>query len=295
MESDSIAYAIRALLDTTLSKRYGISPGSQSFLNEKNPFIPILINRLLTLNGWPDWVLDVETTEGGFFSESITYPKGHDQLARNYDIQASYGDVRGSIILILFTIWFRYVHLLTRGRVTAYMEDIDQRRMGFTSSIYRFVMDPSNRYILKWAKATGCYPRSVPLGAYFNYEANAGHVESAMNLAMPWTVAGRIEYYDPIILKEFNMVVERRCPDITKYEIAREPLRMLLNHRLIPYIDIETGTNELQWRYDPKDETISQILELSKFTYEDPATEEEKATGQSAYANLVNKKLGTWT
>ena len=264
LEPSSISFAVRGLLDTKLCKLYNISVKEDaSFFNPSNPFIPLLTNRLLTMNGWPDWMLDVETSEGGFFSESITYPKGHDQLTRNYDIQASYSDVRGSIVLILFTMWFRYIHLLTRGIITSYMEDIDNRRMGFTSSIYRFVMDPSNRYILKWGKATGCYPRSVPLGAYFNYDSNVNHVESSMNLSIPWTVAGRVEYYDPIILKEFNMVVEKYCPGIKRFKIARGEERLLLNFRCIPYIDTESGNNELQWRYDARDASVVQLLKLT--------------------------------
>jgi len=267
LDTSSIAFAIRAQLDTNLTKYYKLSTDKSPFFNRENPFIPMLSNRLLTLNGWPDWMLDVETSEGGFFSESITYPKGHDQLTRNYDLQASFADIQGSVVLILFTMWFQYIHLVTRGTVMAYMEDIESRRMGFTSSIYRFVMDPSNRYILKWGKATGCYPRSVPLGAYFNFDSNAGHVESSMNLSIPFTVAGRVEYYDPIILKEFNMLVERSCTSIKNWPIATPEQKMLLNHQCIPYIDLESGSNELQWRYKTTT-AVEQALKSSDFKFE---------------------------
>lgn len=253
LDPQTVAFTVRAMLDTKLKSLYNISINKSQYFNPVNPFISILSNRLITLNGWPDPTLDVETTEGGFFSESITYPKGHDQLTRNYDISATFSDMQGSVIHILFVMWLRWIHLATRGRVTAYMEDIEARRMCFTSSIYRFVMDPSNRYITKWAKATGCFPRSVPTGAYFNYDANASNVDVAMNLAIPFTVSGKVEYMDPIILKEFNMLMDKMSPATKNHNPATGSLRMALNFKCLPYIDLTSGSNELTWRYDGSD------------------------------------------
>lgn len=249
LDTQTVAFTIRALLDTKLKELYGISADSSPFFNAASPFIPILSNRLFALNGWPDPTLDVETTEGGFFSESITYPKGHDQLSRNYDISASFVDVQGSVVHNIILMWLRWIHLATRGLVTAYVEDIEQRRMCFTSSIYRFVMDPSSRFITKWAKATGCFPHSVPSGAYFNYDATASHVDVAMNLSVPFTVAGKIEYMDPIILKEFNMLAERYSSNIKNLDNAKESERLLYNFQCLPYIDLTSGTNELLWKF----------------------------------------------
>lgn len=260
-DAQSVAFLIRASLDTKFKKLNNIAVSKSQFFNPLSPFITILSNRLLSLNGWPDPTIDVETTEGGFFSESITYPKGHDQLTRNYDIAATFSDIQGSVVHNIFMIWLRWIHLATRGRVTAYVEDINARRMCFTSSIYRFVMDPSNRFITKWAKATGCFPRSVPSGAYFNYDSNANHVDTAMNLSVPITVAGKVEYMDPIILKEFNMLMEKAAPSVASDSPAHDQLRLLLNFRCLPYIDISNGTNELQWMYNSGDSEVQQILQ----------------------------------
>lgn len=292
LDPQSIAFAIRSQLDTKLSTIYPTATSTSPFFDRFNPFIPILSNRLLTLNGWPDWVLDVETTEGGFFSESITYPKGHDQLTRNYDLQASFADVQGSVVLILFTMWFQWLHLVTKGLVTPYMEDIEDRRMCFTSSIYRFVMDPSKRHILKWAKATGCYPRSVPLGAFFNFDSNAGHVESSMNLSIPFTVAGRIEYYDPIILREFNMLVEGRCSSIKSWPTATQEQKLLLNHRCIPYIDVESGSNELLWKYNPANEELNNLLGISSTPVDTSSTSH---VNDSIRAAILNPSGEFWS
>lgn len=261
---NSIAFAVRALLDTNLTKKYTINDLNTSMLyDDLNPFIPILTNRLLTLNGWPDPTIDVETTEGGFFSESITYPKGFDQLTRNYDLSCTFADVQGSVVTMIFTMWIRFISLMTRGIVMPYMEDIEARRMCFTSSVYRFVMDPSNKYIIKWAKATGCFPRSVPLGAFFNYDAHTSNIDISTNLSVPMTVAGKVEYYDPIILREFNILVERRCASIKNYrKVPDGNTRMLLNYRCLPYINLDN--NELMWMYNPNDSKLQPLMQDTK-------------------------------
>ncbi len=264
-DPETVAFAIRATLDTKLRQLYNLSVSNSQFFNPINPFISILSNRLISLNGWPDPTLDVETTDGGYFSESITYPKGHDQLTRNYDLAATFSDIQGSVVHNLFMMWMRWIHLTNRGITTAYMEDIENRRMCFTSAIYRFVMDPSNRYITKWAKATGCFPRSTATGAYFNYDSAAGHTDVAMNLSIPVTVAGKIEYMDPIIFKEFNMCVDKLSRAGASFRRAHNKLRVLLNFRCIPYIDL-SGTNELIWLYDPSDGENQRIIQESGYT-----------------------------
>jgi len=280
LDVNTVNFAIRFWLDTNLQKIYGPmlnGLSSSIFVNKENPFIPVLTNTLRSLSGWPDSVLDVETSEGGFFSENITYPKGHDGLMRNYELQATFADTQGSVVLMTFLMWFRYMHLLTRGYVIPYTQDVEGRRMGFTSAIYRFVLDPSKRFITKWAKATGTFPRQVPLGNYFNFDSSASSVDASHNISIPFVVSGRIEYFDPIILKEFNMLIRRFCANIEKYKIARGHLKMYLNHKLIPYIDIVNGTNELQWRYDPSDRKVIEIINTIKRT--NPNILKEKVPG----------------
>lgn len=246
-EADSIQMALKIMLDTNLQKQKSISiPAELSKYGiTSNPFISVLSNRLVSLSGWPDPVLDIETSDGGFFSESMTYPKGHDQLTRNYDLMMSFSDIQGGFIMMLFLIWVRWLTLVVRGVVTPYLSDIEERRMGFTSSVYRFVMDPSNKYITKWAKATGCFPRSTPIGNFFNFDANSSAIEASHNISIPFTVAGKIEYMDPIILKEFNMLIDNFTKGLDKKTAATNDEKLSNNCELMPYIDLTK--NHLKW------------------------------------------------
>lgn len=252
LDRDSVALAIRSMLDTDLDIYHpSISTnGGPKYIDLENPFIPILTNRLDTLSGWPDPVLEVETSDAGFYGESITYPKGFDQLSKAYTLTGTFADIQGGFIMSLFLIWSRYLERITRGASSQYPRDIEDRRQGWTSSIYRFTLDPSKRFITKWAKATGCFPQSNNLGKYFNFDRNASNLEVNKDVTIPFSVGGNVSYLEPIILAEFNTVVERFCPNIRNMTIASTSAsKVENNYRCVPWIDLESGSNELQWRY----------------------------------------------
>ena len=73
-------------------------------------------------------------------------------------------------------------------------------------------MDRTNRYIVRWAKCTGCYPVSPPSGVAFNMNEGEPVIAAASDINVPFK-ANRIEYDDPVILKEFNMLVRRYNPN----------------------------------------------------------------------------------
>jgi len=255
LDPNSVSFAIRCLLDTDFCNRPDIQPivEKSPLINSSNPFIPILTNNLKNISGWPDVTIEIETTEGGYHSESIVYPKGSDDLNRTYNLNATFSDIQGSFILFLFFMWYRYLYLVTKGVVIQYPKDIENRRLGFTCSIYRFLLDTSKQFITKWAKATGTFITSVPIGAYFNYDKSNPFVLEGNNISIPFVVSGKIEYMDAIILQEFNKLVKRFCRNIEDNSLYIKATSvnelMDFNHQCIPYINITDGFNELEWRY----------------------------------------------
>jgi hypothetical protein len=266
MNVDSLAYTIRCLLDTKFADRNKtlLNFGKAAFLDNRNPFITPLTNCLVNMSGWPDPVLDTETTEGGFHSENLTYAKGSDRLAGSYDLSLTFRDIQGSVVLAILYTWMKFIELVTKGNVVPYAEDIDLRRLCYTSSIYRFVLDPSKRYITKWAKATGCFPKSVPLGAIFNINEGEIYLSSSANYSIPFTV-NKVEYMDPIIFRDFNKLMERRYSDITNKSMITTSIEPNFNFRGLPYINTTDGLNELEFRayddelVDPLDKVIEEI------------------------------------
>ena len=204
---NSVPFAIRCLLDT----RYALQSTAASIsplFDKQNPFNVPLCNAIRSMSGFIDPTLVTETTDGGFFSEDQTCVIGGDRMSRTYDINCQFRDFPGSPILAMIDYWTQYMANLTDGSMMQYSDAIDLNRMDYTVSIYRFLMDRTNRYIVRWAKCTGCYPVSPPSGVAFNMNEGEPIVTAAADINVPFK-CNRIEYDDPVHLKEFNMLVRR--------------------------------------------------------------------------------------
>ena len=169
VEPTSPAFAIRCLLDPIFASNNYSAASKSPLFDINNPFIPILTNRLISISGVPTMAMETESTEGGYFSESIAIAKGWDELSRVYDITCTFSDVKGGFILALFFFWFLWINYAVKGSIIPYKKYIEEVKMCYTISIYRFLMDETNTYITKWSKLTGCFPANVPIETYFNY------------------------------------------------------------------------------------------------------------------------------
>ena len=147
-----------------------------------------------------------------------------------------------------------------------YAEDIDMRRLCYTCSIYRFLLDPSKQVIVGWAKATGCFPKSVPLGALFNINSGEIHVTSAQRFSIPFT-ANKIEYNSPLILTDFNTITKRFHPNIL--EGMQAPINdVSYNFIGRPFILTRNGAHRLVWYFDgvehPREDVTYVVSEAKK-------------------------------
>lgn len=227
LEPQSVPFMIRGLLDTRLSKGeplfrsiasdYQSRAEAENFrtLAEKsglldiyNPFLTPLCNGLKGISGFPDFTINEETTEGDFHSGDFTFIKGGDMNNKTQELSLEFRDIQGSIILSIIYYWCLYMALQAKGVVMSYQDDIYEQRLNYTVSIYRFVMDTTRQQILWWSKATGCFPKSAPVGALFNITQGEPMITSAMNFSIPF-VANKVEYNDPGILLDFNRLMRR--------------------------------------------------------------------------------------
>lgn len=256
---DTIPFMIRCLLDTVLAGPYPDHTGtvtpelkarvlSSPLFNYYNPFMTPVCNALTSITGFPDPILETFSTEKGFHSEDQTFPIGYDYLNGTYELQLQFKDIQGGVVMALFYYWLYYMACVVKGSVLAHKEDIDKRRMNFTVSIYRFILDPSRRRIIRWAKATGCFPKSVPYGAVFNINEGEQWITAASKFAVPF-VANKIEYNDYVNLYEFNRLARRYYPGIDRAPTVRAIAP--LNYFGIPFIESTQNGNFLVFKEDP--------------------------------------------
>lgn len=222
-EPNSVSFMIRMLLDSRLGTgrsvmNYAgpnIDNESTEIFNKvlesglvdiKNPFFTPLCNGLVGLSGFPDFNLETETTEGDYHSGDFTFAKGSDMNNRTQELSLEFKDVQGSIILTCIYYWCLVIAMQAKGTIMAYPDDIYEQRLNYTVSIYRFITDPARKTILWWGKATGCFPKSVPIGALFNVNQGEVTISSAQRFSIPFT-ANDIKINDPGILMDFNGLV----------------------------------------------------------------------------------------
>lgn len=216
-DPDSIQFMIRSMLDSNLATYTANTTGSHvlkdkqilsPWIDPENPFITLLTNNLTDASGFPSQEIQTATNEGGYFSEDQTIAKGSDNNKKSFDVSLSFTDPEGGPIMALFQLWMTYMALLTTGEVVAYADDIEQQRLCYTSSIYRFTVDSSRRIIKKMAKCTGCFPRQRNGGACFDVSMSSRFVEAARKFNISF-VCNAYDENDPIIAMEFNTLMKR--------------------------------------------------------------------------------------
>lgn len=269
----SMAFMIRCLLDTNFHK---VSNGNQTayakavsdspLIDEQNPFLTPLCNALTSISGFPDMMIQTQTTEGGFMSEAQQFAIGGDDFNRGaYNLTLNFKDIQHGPISALFYYWLEYIRCVTRGSMVAYSDDIDEQRLNYTVSIYRFCLDPTKTYITDWCKCTGCFPTSLNLGSRLQVNEGEGFVSAASTLSVPF-VCNKVEYRDYAIFMDFNTLVRRYCPTINTTTDGKQakpdnaghqsanllhpnlPKQPVSNYRGLPYITTDMHGPRLEFR-----------------------------------------------
>lgn len=268
----SIQFMIRMLLDTKLAREDPTCINlvhESPFLDANCPFMTPLTNCLESISGFPSYNLETYTTEGGFFSEDLTFAVGADRNRKSFDLQLSFVDIQGGIISALIQMWMEYIAALTVGEMIAYSEDVENQRLNYTVSLYRFLLDPSKRYITRWCKCTGGFPISRPSGAVFDMTTSEIYVEAAKKFSVTFKFNHMGIENDPIILKEFNMLVKRYNQFIEYADAVGNSNHLILdttpesNYVGIPYIVPTAAGPMLQFRIptaEMEDDTLNEEL-----------------------------------
>jgi hypothetical protein len=281
-------FSIRANLDTVWSRSAAIRQfaAASPYFNDESPFNVPLSNSIESIGGFPDVTAEYKTTDPGLFGEDMTMVRGGDLGRRTYNLSCQFRDIQNGYVINMLYYWILAMILQMEGRIVPYPEDRELNRLNYTCSIYRFTLDATQRRITGWAKATGCYPTSVPLGDKFNYGPGESFVHSGQKFTCNF-VANHIAYMDPIHLRMFNHLVERYAGSNltetrTKVEHGAE-----YNMMGVPYIDLFGGTNFLDF-YARKEE-ISLVPKASDI---ESATQALRNAVSSSTSSSASNSIG---
>lgn len=260
---ESYQTAIRDYLDPRGSiKRKRRSP----LVDAMNPFIPLLSNNLLSLSGWRDPVLETYSSKEGTAKESWSMA---DDVAKDYgtsDLSASFRNLIGDPITLLFTAWRMYMARVYDGTLIPHPESIVENEIDYQTAIYRLILDPSRRFVQKIAR-TIAFPTGVSLGAAFNYSSDSVYnQDNNSQINIQFRTIGA-EYNDPILVSEFNALMCQFNPNMADQNRTR--LMQKVDHMALSFFNyygypyIEPNTFELQW-WVSKDDWAVWLAELKR-------------------------------
>jgi hypothetical protein len=161
----------------------------------------------------------------------------------------TFRELDGAVISAIIFYWLHCMALQREGVIVPYPDDRAANRLNYTFSIYRFTMDATGRFIRRWAKLTGCFPTSIPIGEIFNVSKGEVTIAAAQEFTIPIRVTN-VTYLDPIHLLAFNLLVERYAGSNigTRSDYTNFVPDVGTNFNGTPYIDLKSGNNELLWR-----------------------------------------------
>jgi len=100
---------------------------------------------------------------------------------------------------------------------------------------------------VKYAKATGCFPKNISIGDSFNTTEGEHMVKSNHDISVNFSV-NHVEYHQPLIFSDFNLLMSKFSRiDETQIGKKYQLLDNVPENNFIgyPYIDRWSGENRL--------------------------------------------------
>lgn len=267
LSTEPISYQrmIRCLLDPRMQTGYGDGSDSDTIhdalycpINDnKNAFMPILTNNLVSISGWPDIKLNTFTSRPGPYNEGWSIVDSYSRDYTTYDIGASFRNSRGDPIMDILYYWAHYSSMVFEGTLVPYPDMIMENEIDYMTRIYRLTMDPTNRKVQKIAACGASFPIAVPTGGALDYDITKPYNDANAQIQTQFRCMGFI-YQDDILIWAFNKTVgifhpgmrdgnngatnANRNSKMTQIPYQELPL---FNNRGYPRID--PATRELQW------------------------------------------------
>lgn len=273
MSNEELSYqrAIRAYLDPAGYKAG--SPVTEQYktqlVDPYNPFIPLLTNNLLSLSGWPDPSLNTYTSKEGIQREQWSMIDDVIKFYGTFSLQATFRNIAGDPISLLFQTWLTYASAVYMGQIMPYTDAIVENEIDYMTRIYRLILDPSKQYVQKIACCGAAFPTANSLGTLFNFSKDEIYQGDGKQISIPLQAIGA-EYQDPILIREFNTIVQLFNPRMRDGERDRSMVKLkpielnFFNHYGYPLID--PRSSELQWFVYKED-----YADLEKFPSYNPS------------------------
>lgn len=201
--SPNLPRAIRAMLDPVGVWR---NQRGSPLTNSDEVFVPWLSNGLVSQSGWPEIAPGTFTSTEGNHHESWSMIDDTIKNYRTWDLNTTFRNGPGNVIVMLLYTWVVYASLVYEGDMVPYADAIMQHRIDYHTRIYRFSMDANKKRIMGWW-STVAYPYVAPTAGGANFSMDSPFNEEGKQLSVNWKCHG-CDTFDPIVFSEFNQAVQ---------------------------------------------------------------------------------------
>lgn len=170
------------------------------------PFIPLLGNTCVSVDGAKDANMNTHTYEEDKYSSNMTVATGFDEMWSSGSLTTSFEDLAYSPVALMMMCWLFYIHYVSRGYICTTKDHIQARVLDYTCSIYVFVLGDDGRRIERWAKYTGCYPTNFPFSQQILHDI-AAEPNMLQKFSITWNF-NRYEPMNPEVFTDFNFLSE---------------------------------------------------------------------------------------
>lgn len=269
----SMGRAIRCMLDPHLGRlnKWNTRLVESPFVDNKQAFIPLLTNSIVSLSGFPDSQLPIWTSHDGRYRESYSMVDGILKNYTGFPINASFRNLIGDPITLLFFVWELYAANVFEGTMVAQPYMVVEREIDYQTRVYRIILDPTKTWVRKLGATGICYPTGITTGAAFDYTNDRPWIADNSQIGIPFQAHGAI-YYDPILIYEFNQTVSEFNLDMA--DANREKAYVKVSIGDLPkvanrgYPRINPETLEMEWwvSRDIVKQAVADYNSVSKYT-----------------------------
>lgn len=238
--------AIRAYLDPDGSREYYKS----NLVDPLCAFIPLLTNNLISLSGWPDPDTPTYTSEAGIYGEQWAMTDGSGEINNVFNLSANFRNIANDPITYLFHTWTRYQTYVYEGKLTPRPDSILENEIDYMTRIWKISLDYTKQFVTRIAAVGVAFPKTDSTGAAFNVSEDNPLSRDTDEVSCEFVAIGA-QYYDPILVQEFNDIVcifnsnmkdGRREKNYTPLSPGLKPIFNYLGYpRINPY------TSEMEW------------------------------------------------
>lgn len=260
--SVSLQRYVRCTLDPRLMVKNNESPVVMDcpLIDPCQAFIPILTNNLESISGWPDITVPTYTSKQGVYNETYSQADGVVRNYESFDIDASFRNTRGDPIIYMMYVWSMYQSYVFEGLLMPYIDYLIENEIDYMTRIYRLSLDETKTYVRKIGATGAAFPISDPIGSFMDFSTEKVYNDQNKDITIRFRCLG-VDYFDDILVKEFNETVKIFNPDMKNVEnvkrnkfdivnagsVVKVPQDLLtyFNHRGYPWINPDNY--ELEW------------------------------------------------